>query len=159
MFLYPSSPFPISLSILYLSLYLMTSLLPADVLELALQTLEAELVEPGRLAFFRTVLNTTQPVAEADRLRWYANGQVCLERSAHGTLTFFLPASAASSAPRRLGTFDRHGRLLSLFFYAAEGLVQRFKVRNIGRPLSRRRSRRGVPSGLGWVRRDRSLGR
>ena len=102
----------------------MTSPPPAAVLELALQTLEAELVEPERLASFRTVLKTTEPVAEANRFRWYANGQVCLERSAHGTLTFFLPAIPASSALRRLGTFDRQGRLLSLFFYAADGLVR-----------------------------------
>ena len=93
----------------------MTSPPPAAVLELALQTLEAELVEPERLASFRTVLNTTEPVAEANRFRWYANGQVCLERSAHGTLTFFLPAIPASSALRRLGTFDRQGRCFHFF--------------------------------------------
>ena len=53
----------------------MTSPLLADVLELALQTLEAELVEPDCLASFRTVLNTIEPVAEAGRFRWYTNGQ------------------------------------------------------------------------------------
>ena len=126
----------------------MTSPLPAAVLELALQTLETELVEPERLASFRTVLDATEPVAEAYRFRWYANGQVCLERSAHGTLTFFLPAIAASSAPRRLVTFDRHGRLLSLFFYDADGLVQQFKVRNMdGHFLG---VVRGAVSHLGW---------
>ena len=130
----------------------MTSPLPADVLELALQTLEAELVESDRLVSFRAVLDTTEPVAEADRFRWHANGQVCLERSAHGTLTFFLPAIAPSSAPRRLGTFDRHGRLLSLFFYAADGLVRQFKVRNMdGHFLG---VVRGAASHLGWGRSD-----
>ena len=126
----------------------MTSPRLAAVLELALQTLEAERVEPERLASFRAALNTTQPVAEAKRLRWYANGRVCVERSAHGTLTFFLPAVAASSAPRRLGTFDRQGRLLSLFFYAADGRMQQFKVRNMdGRFLG---VVRGAASHLGW---------
>ncbi len=125
---------------------------PPAVLELALQTLEAELVEPDRVASFRAVLNTSQPAAEANGFRWYANGQVCLERSAHGTLTFFLPARDARSAPRRLGAFDRHGRLLSLFFYTADGLVRQFKVRNMdGRFLG---VVRGAVSHLGWGRSD-----
>ncbi len=130
----------------------MTSPRLSAVLELALQTLEAELVEPDRLASFRTALNATESVTETNRLRWYANEQVCIERSAHGTLTFFLPAIPASSAPRRLGTFDRQGRLLSLFFYAADGRMQQFKVRNMdGYFLG---VVRGTVSHLGWGRSD-----
>ena len=128
------------------------STIPSVVLELALQTLEAESVAPDSLVSFRATLNTTEPVAEANRLHWYANEQVCIERSTHGTLTFFLPAGGASASPRRLGTFDRHGRLLSLFFYSADGLVRKFKVRNVdGHFLG---VVRGAASHLGWGRSD-----
>ena len=132
-----------------------TPLTPAglsEIVELALQTLEAELVDPDSLVSFRGTLQTTEPVSEANRLHWYAHEQACIERSAHGTLTFFLPAVGASAAPRRLGTFDRQGRLLSLFFYSADGLVQKFKVRNIdGHFLG---VARDAVSHLGWGRSD-----
>ena len=126
----------------------MTENLPTETLEVALQTLAAEQVAADRLAAFRSTLNNSELVSEGGCLRWYAEGQMCIERSAHGTLTFFLPASATSSSPRRLSTFDRHGRLLSLFSYSTDGLVQQFKVRNLdGRFLG---IIRGAASHLGW---------
>ena len=126
----------------------MTEPLSSETLELALQTLEAEAVTTESIAAFRSTLRVTDPVSESDRSTWYVNEQVRIEHTVHGTLTFFLAPSVSVPRPCRLATFDRHGRLLLLLSYAADGRLQKFKVRNLdGRFLG---IVPGAASHLGW---------
>ena len=126
----------------------MTEPLSSETLALALQTLEAEAVKTESIAAFRSALGATNPVSESGRSSWYVNEHVCIEQTVHGTLTFFLAPSVSVPRPCRLATFDRHGRLLLLLSYAADGRLQKFKVRNLdGRFLG---VVRGAASHLGW---------
>ena len=126
----------------------MTEPFSSETLELALQTLEAEAVTTESIAAFRSALRATDPVSESGRSTWYVNEHVRIEHTVHGTLTFFLAPSVSVPRPCRLATFDRHGRLLLLLSYAADGRLQKFKVRNLdGRFLG---VVRAAASHLGW---------
>lgn len=120
----------------------------ASVVTLCLDTLTAEGIAPAIVASLRRALDAPAPVRKQDRWCWHADGGVCLERSAHGSLDFFWLAADPARPARRLAGFDRHGRLLSLFRYAADNRLRAFKVRNLdGRFLG---VLRGAASHLGW---------
>lgn len=120
----------------------------SSVVSLCLETLAAEGVDPPVLVSLRQAVNADTHFHEQDRQRWYVGDHVRIERSEHGSLTFFLPPTQSAARVRRLAGFDRRGRLLSLFSYAGNGRLQAFKARiPDGRFLG---VVRGAASHLGW---------
>lgn len=120
----------------------------ASVVSLCLDTLAAEGVDPPVLASLRQAVDADTHFHEQNRQRWYVGDHVLVERLEHGSLTFFLPPAQSVDALRRLASFDRRGRLLSLFSYIRNGRLQAFKARlPDGRFLG---VVRGAASHLGW---------
>lgn len=120
----------------------------ASVVPLCLDTLAAEGVDPPILSLLRQAVNAAEPSRNRERLHWRVHGPIRVERSAHGGFGFFLPPVQPAASVRRLAGFDRRGRLLSLFSYAADGRLQAFKARiPDGRFLG---VARGAASHLGW---------
>lgn len=120
----------------------------ATVVPLCLDTLAAEGVDPPILSLLRQAVNAAEPSRNRERLHWRVHGHIRVERSAHGGFGFFLPPVQPAATVRRLASFDRRGRLLSLFSYAAAGRLQAFKARiPDGRFLG---VARGAASHLGW---------
>jgi len=121
---------------------------PRDLIGSALNILAAEDVPPDLVAALTTALNRATVTTERDLPSLRAGEQLLALRSPHGSLTFFVPPSPSQGPPRRLATFDRHGRLLLLITWGTDGTLVRFKVRGLdGRFLG---VVRGAASHLGW---------
>ncbi|MBI3796478.1 MAG: hypothetical protein HY268_05840, partial [Deltaproteobacteria bacterium] len=121
---------------------------PRDVVDSALDVLAVEDVSGDTIATLTTALSHATVIAEQGALSLRVNEQLLAVLSPHGSLTFFLPLPAYQGLPKRLATFDRHGRLLLLITWGADGTLVRFKVRGLdGRFLG---VVRGTASHLGW---------
>lgn len=126
----------------------MSASFPQDLLSQALSILAAEddalpFVPPLTAALGLAILTEEQGCLTAR-----VEGQPVATLSIHGSLTFFLPPSPAQASPRRLASFDRRGRLLSLLTWTPDGKLDRFKVRGLdGCFLG---VVRGAASHLGW---------
>ncbi len=121
---------------------------PRDIVDSALNILAAEDLPPDLVAVLTAALNRATVTTEHGSLALRAAEQPLAVLSPYGSLTFFLPPSAAQGPPRRLATFDRRGRLLLLMTWGANGALVRFKVRGLdGRFLG---VARGAASHLGW---------
>ena len=121
---------------------------PREMVDSALGVLAVEDLPPELVAGLTSALNQATVTTAHGTLSLRVNEQLFAVLSPRGSLTFFLPSPASQGAPKRLATFDRHGRLLLLVTWGAGGPLVRFKVRGLdGRFLG---VMRGVASHLGW---------
>lgn len=109
----------------------MTDHIPADIYALTLETLAAEEVKPELLQTLQQHVAQATPHHQNGTLSLLFNGQLLAQQSQYGSLSFFVPRQPPQGSPKRLATFDRHGRLVLLITWAAEGTLGRFKVRGL----------------------------
>lgn len=126
----------------------MSALFPKNLFSQTLSTLAAEDDAIPLVPLLTAALDRTTLTEEQGFLTARVEGQPLATLSAHGSLTFFVPPSPAQALLKRLASFDRRGRLLSLVRWTPEGRLDRFKVRGLdGRFLG---VVRGAASHLGW---------
>jgi hypothetical protein len=126
----------------------MSTAFPQDLLSQTLRILAAEEDALPFVPALTTAFDRANVTGEQGCFTARVEGQAVATLSVHGSLTLFLPPSPAQSSPRRLASFDRRGRLLSLVTWMPDGKLDRFKVRGLdGRFLG---VVRGAASHLGW---------
>ena len=130
----------------------MTTELSLALVTPALATLAAEEGMAEVAATFTAALahatHRTEPRSES----LCVDNQPVVTRSAHGSLTCFMPALSENAPSRRVAMFDRRGHLLFLCSWTPEGTLARFKVRGLdGRFLG---VFRDAASHLGWGQSD-----
>src|SRR3954465_5850058 len=126
----------------------MTEDFPKEMVDSALDVLAVEDLPPELVTGLTTALNQATVTTAQGTLSLRVNAQLLAVLSPQGSLTFFLPSPASQGSPKRLATFDRHGRLLLLLTWRTDGTLVKFKVRGLdGRFLG---VLRGVASHLGW---------
>ena len=109
----------------------MTTHIPPDIYTLALETLAAEDVSPELLTTLQQHVEQAAPEHQPGALSLISNGQLVAQQSKYGSLSFFVPRQSPVAPPRRLATFDRHGRLVLFMTWADDGALVRFKVRGL----------------------------
>ena len=109
----------------------MTDRIAPDVLSIVLETLAMEEVAPDLLNTLTQQLNRAVSQIENGILSLRDNAHLVAQRSQYGSLSLFAPAPSPSQPPQRLATFDRHGRLLLLLTWEADGTLTRCKVRGL----------------------------
>src|SRR5262245_13723634 len=121
---------------------------PRDIVIPALDVLAVEDVPPEVVTALTTELNQATATNEQGSFSLRVGGQLLAALSPYGSLTFFLPFPVYQGPPKRLATFDRHGRLLLLMTWGTDGTLVKFKVRGLdGRFLG---VARNAASHLGW---------
>jgi hypothetical protein len=124
----------------------MTEHFPKEVLTQLLSVLEGE--TPTLASEWSTALEQASLVVEQQGASLRLGDYPLAIRSHYGALTLFQPPTLAAGQPRRIASFDRHGRLLLFLYWTAQGRLTHFKVRGLdGRFLG---VMRGSASHLGW---------